>query len=397
MNTVDPAQPWAYPRRVLVALTGLTPQVMTETLYALLQQQPAFVPTELHLVTTDEGKRRAVQLLRDPVHGLTALWAQYGSGPMPAFDYDTHVHVIREAEQVLDDVTDAAHQVSTADTIIETLRPLALDPQCAVHASIAGGRKSMSFYMGYVMSLLAREQDRMSHVLVNAPFESLPAFSFPPRIPNDLGLPDGRLVSTAEARVKLSQVPFVHLYQRLPQQLLESLVSFQSLVEQAELALARPQLVIDMSRRSIGVRGPGSRSLVVSLSPHEMALYAYLADTRRHGVPPLDSEAEAGLVHFPAEKARTPGRLAIDERRLARIVEPLNLAIKDVLSDWTTASSRNERFNGIKSKLAHAMGERLFFVVRVWGPSERGRGKDGRYGLLGLEPAQIHFGNVTDA
>ena len=38
--------PAAYGRRILVAVTGLSPQVVTETLYALaVLQQPAFVPT----------------------------------------------------------------------------------------------------------------------------------------------------------------------------------------------------------------------------------------------------------------------------------------------------------------------------------------------------------------
>jgi len=397
VTVTDPAQPWAYPRRVLVGLTGLTPQVFTETLYALLQQQPAFVPTELHLVTTEEGKRRAVQLLNDPERGLAALWSQYGSGPAPAFDAEVHIHIIHEDQQALEDVTDAAHHVGTADTVLETLRPFVLDPDCAIHASIAGGRKSMSFYMGYVMSLLAREQDRMSHVLVNPPFESLPAFSFPPRKSQDLTLPDGRRVNTADARVKLSPVAFVHLYQRLPQQLLEDRVSFQSLIEQAEIALARPRLVIDLSRRLVSVGRPGGRPLVVGLSRHEMALYAYLADHRKSCRHSPGNETDEGLMHFPAEKDPLQPQLSVDERRLMRISEPLDLSVKEILSDWTTAPSRNERFNGIKKKLARAMSERLFFVVRVWGPSERGRGKDGCYGLLGLEPTQIHFGNVLDA
>jgi hypothetical protein len=38
-----------YPRRILLAVTGLTPQVITETLYALaIQRQPAFIPTDIH-------------------------------------------------------------------------------------------------------------------------------------------------------------------------------------------------------------------------------------------------------------------------------------------------------------------------------------------------------------
>jgi len=394
LAVTDPGQPSTYPRRALVALSGLSPQVITETLYALLRQEPPFLPTELHLVTTEEGKSRALGLLQHPQQGLAALWAQHGRGPQPVFEPDIHIHVIRDAEQSLADVTDAGHHVGTADSILEALRPLALDPRCAIHASISGGRKSMSFYMGYVMSLLAREQDRMSHVLVNAPFEHLASFAFPPQPPVELALPDGRSISTSEARIKLSPVAFVHLYDRLPQQLLESRVSFQALVEHADMALARPQLLIDLPRCRVGVRSPGRTSLAIALSPAEMALYAYLADVRRHAGPADAHHPDSGLVRFPTVKGETD-LSQLDGRRLARLIEPLNLEAREVLRSWATPTSRTETFNGIKTKLSRAMSERLFIVVRVWGPTERGRGKDGGYGLLGLEPGQIHFGNVS--
>ena len=42
-----------FPRRILLAVSGLTPQIVTETLYALaVIQKPAWIPTEVHLITT---------------------------------------------------------------------------------------------------------------------------------------------------------------------------------------------------------------------------------------------------------------------------------------------------------------------------------------------------------
>ena len=43
-----------HPRRILLAVTGLSPQVVTETLYALgvaEQGEAAFLPTDIHLIT----------------------------------------------------------------------------------------------------------------------------------------------------------------------------------------------------------------------------------------------------------------------------------------------------------------------------------------------------------
>ncbi len=57
-------QPHQFPRRLLVAVTGLSPQIVTETLYALAVAPPAsaFVPTEIHLITTRSGAEKASPL-----------------------------------------------------------------------------------------------------------------------------------------------------------------------------------------------------------------------------------------------------------------------------------------------------------------------------------------------
>lgn len=54
----SPIQPADFPRRVLLAVSGLTPQIVTETIYALAVNKLApFVPTEVHLITSAEGGR----------------------------------------------------------------------------------------------------------------------------------------------------------------------------------------------------------------------------------------------------------------------------------------------------------------------------------------------------
>ena len=41
------SHPESFRRRILVTVAGLTPQIITETLYALVTREPAFVPTEV--------------------------------------------------------------------------------------------------------------------------------------------------------------------------------------------------------------------------------------------------------------------------------------------------------------------------------------------------------------
>ena len=50
----------APPCRLLLAVTGLTPQIVTETLYALACDRPdPWIPHEVHLITTATGADNA--------------------------------------------------------------------------------------------------------------------------------------------------------------------------------------------------------------------------------------------------------------------------------------------------------------------------------------------------
>ena len=57
-------------RKILLAVTGLSPQIVTETLYALaVGQDTPWVPDEIHLITSCEGADRARLSLLDPGAG----------------------------------------------------------------------------------------------------------------------------------------------------------------------------------------------------------------------------------------------------------------------------------------------------------------------------------------
>ena len=167
------ALPAEFPRRVLLAVSGLTPQIVTETIYALAADEFApFVPTEVHLITSAEGARRAeLSLLSDDLGWFHKLCADYH---LPGVRFDaSHIHVMRDAHgQPMNDIRSPADNRAAADFITAQVRAITADSGCALHASIAGGRKTMGFYLGYALSLFGRPQDRLSHVLVSEPFES---------------------------------------------------------------------------------------------------------------------------------------------------------------------------------------------------------------------------------
>lgn len=82
-------------RRILLAVTGLTPQVVTETLYALATAETPFIPTEIHLVTTQTGAESArLNLLLPDTGWFHRLRADYRL-PDIAFPPDADIVFVR--------------------------------------------------------------------------------------------------------------------------------------------------------------------------------------------------------------------------------------------------------------------------------------------------------------
>ena len=275
--------PSDFPRRVLLAVSGLTPQIVTETIYALAADEHApFVPTEVHLITSAEGARRAeLSLLSDDLGWFHKLCADYH---LPGVRFDrSHIHVMRDAHgQPMNDIRSPSDNQAAADFITAQVRAITADPACALHASIAGGRKTMGFYLGYALSLYGRPQDRLSHVLVSEPFESSYDFFYPTPYSRVLQTRDGQLADTAMAQVTLADIPFVSLRHGLPTALLAGQASFNDAVAAVRAALAPAQLVLDLSRQRILAAGRE-----VALPPAELALLAVFARRTIQGEGPL--------------------------------------------------------------------------------------------------------------
>lgn len=321
-HSVDaPAQ---YPRRILLAVTGLSPQIVTETLYALAvnagPRQP-FVPTEIHVITTREGYDRArLTLLSEDPGWFHRLCSDYALNDI-AFGVE-NIHILRDpAGAELSDIRTPADNELAADTITEWVREFTADPASALHASIAGGRKTMGYYAGYALSLYGRSQDRLSHVLVSPPFESLPDFFYPTldsrviysRDPKSLPL------DTMDATVTLAEIPFVSLRHGLPHRLIEGRARFSESVDAARLTLGAPSLDIDLDRRRVRCSGRN-----VDLPPVELALLAWFARRAVDGQGPVAAPKDGVpspeyAEQYMKEYRRIIGPMGSDERTRVRL------------------------------------------------------------------------------
>lgn len=265
--------PESFTRRILLVVTGLTPQVVTETVYAMaVQAEIKLIPTEIHVISTQEGAERAALSLLDPLSGqFHAFCAEYA---ISGIDFPSeNIHTITDAKgQSLSDIRTPEDNLRAADCIMHLVRNFCADESSALHVSIAGGRKSMGFFAGYALSLFGRLQDRLSHVLVSDPFESLPQFFFPPLKGKVLHSRNGRPVHTSDARIMLADIPFVRLRGGIPVSLKNSEISFHETVEGVQSELRFISLSFDIPRKQICCGGKW-----IKLSPALFAFYLWLA------------------------------------------------------------------------------------------------------------------------
>ena len=342
-----PASPHEFPRRILLASLGLTPQVLTETLYALVSPRdgdvPPFVPTEIQVVTTIAGRDAARRELLVPTTGrFFRFCADYGLDPRTiAFD-DRSLVVVERDGRPLPDIVTAADHAAVAATLLDLVRRLTADDRAAVHASMAGGRRTLAFYLAHALSLYGRVHDRLSHVRVDPRFAGSDAFYYPPPKPA-IVVVRGRHLNTADAGVALADVPILRLRDELPLRLIDALAPHSTAQADGSPPAARPTIELDPSRRLIAAGG-----YPIHLPPADFAFYAVMVRRRalghgfvNHRTPDLAAEylheyAEAAPDQWAptVERVRHRLRNGTDrewfEQRKARV----NRAIRDALGVW---------------------------------------------------------------
>jgi CRISPR-associated protein (TIGR02584 family) len=300
-GAVDAVNSGAGYRQVLLVVTGLTPQVVTETIYALWKHDPALVPEEVHLVTTVQGARNAqLNLLSAQLDWMGRLQRDYQLPPI-AFTAE-QIHVIPSSDgNGLEDIRSPDDNVRAADFITDLVRRLTADDRNALHVSIAGGRKSMGYFVGYALSLFGRAQDRLSHVLVSPPFESHHAFYYPTphECPIHVRQGDRKVAyDCRQAEVDLAWIPFVRLRSAQHEPLLRGNTRFSACVSTVQEALAARELVIDLRAKRIRAGGQ-----IIALPQTELAFLSWFARRAQAQQPPLP-----GITFKDAEHRAEPYR-----------------------------------------------------------------------------------------
>ncbi len=163
-------------REVYIFIAGGTPQIISETLFALAQQDPPVYAHEIIVITTVTGYRILKNtFLKSSV--LADMRADYNSPNTTG--RKLIYYPSQRRGKLLDDVRTPEDNALIGESIFAVVRNKTSDPDTRIHCSLAGGRKTMSFYLGSAMQFFGRPQDRLYHVLVPEKYESRPDFFYP--------------------------------------------------------------------------------------------------------------------------------------------------------------------------------------------------------------------------
>jgi len=262
-------------KNILLAVTGLSPQVITETLYALHQNNRKV--DSIHVITTRYGKER---LYADLLAGKSGYYFQYleeyGIEPSSIDFGHSNVHVVSDEHgNEIPDIIRESDNEHLIKKCLELTFSFTSDPENCVLFSVAGGRKTMSSCLTLAAQMYGRKQDRLYHVLVSPEFESSKDFYYPPKKSRSVELRDKNgqpfFKETRYAEVNLIHIPFVSIREKLSPDLLTEPKDPATLM----LALIKEdsyRLVVNLISRKIIYR-----TIELDLMPSRMALYAFFA------------------------------------------------------------------------------------------------------------------------
>lgn len=308
-------------KTVLLAVVGMSPAIVTETVWALSLETPPVIPDEIVVLTTSRGEADIKRdlLTPSPEWNGSTVWQSLRQEilgkssdsrlSLKPFKIITRHDPERGLALPLEDIRNRTDNAAAAEAILDEVRRITANDDTRLIASIAGGRKTMGALLASALSLLGRRGDRLTHILVNDPFDHPglhPRFFFPPAHPVQHRLAasegSGSTVSSAGAKLDLADVPYVPLRSlfadrmgRLPGDFMELVQNASQVVED----LARPvSLWLDRNQWVAFING-----CPVGLTGRDAVFFDFLYEQFRAGKPPFAShdQIEKPFKDFLAE------------------------------------------------------------------------------------------------
>ncbi len=331
-------------KNILLAVCGLSPQVITETLYALHQNQRKV--DMIHVITTRDGKEKIFSGL---LSGDTGKYYQYLAEyniDSAAIDFShRNIHVVTDTHNnEIPDITDEEDNERFLKKCLELTFHFTKNPETTVFFSLAGGRKTMSSCLALAVQMYGRSQDRLYHVLVSPEFESNRDFYYPPKISRPVELRDHKgdpyAKETRFARVNLIHIPFVSIREQLAPEMLREPKDPASLM----LSLIKEEqyrLCVNLVDRKLIYR-----KAELDMMPAHLALYAFFAMQKKNCT--KENQTCGGCTDCFLDIQAVLGHQDVIKGLYRRVSDTRPV---DEMSDSGITNVNMENFNSYKAKI----------------------------------------------
>ncbi len=377
-------------QHILLAVIGLSPQIITETLYALHQrEQPV---DAVHVITTGAGKKQIDAELLGNGNGMFYRYlTDYALNPGTIDFRPANIHIISdESGAAIADLRTTEDNNRFLHQCLEQAFYFTSRPDTAVYFSIAGGRKTMSACLTLAAQLYGRPQDRLYHVLVSPEFESSPDFYYPPPESAMIQLRDAQgqpyYKETRYAEINLVEMPLLSLRKLLPPEYLQKPEAPGDLILSAFAPHTPPDLILDFSQRKIIYR-----HLELDLMPAHFALYAFFAILK---ISCPEDRPECGDCR---KCFRETADVMENHNQITALYQKIRPGFQpEEMSTSGIANLTPENFNSYKSKINKQIRDKFGpHTAAALEIRATGRKPDKRYGLT-IDKQRIIIQNADD-
>ena len=265
-------------KNVLLFSTGLSPQVVTESIYYHTQiRKPSLRIDAIHIITDAKCEPLVIkELLPDNNGWLLKLADDYQIDPNEVELPLENIHILKDSSgKPLMDLLTVEENNAAVETVFKIIKDLTRDNQTRLITSVAGGRKTMSVIVGQAMQFYAREQDLLTHVIVDDCIIGAKDFFYPTPISKKVKI-KGKIVDYHDVKIYLDEIPFIRLRPILGNFLMESteasLISLvKSAQQQIEDMLKPVKIIIDQKAKQLSISGE-----VINLPAKSLAIYTLL-------------------------------------------------------------------------------------------------------------------------